>query len=165
MVTLQGKRQPNYRTDIDIIVVLLRDNYLKVDNQRIQKTRDRASIYSMLKWRSKTQYLQWVKSTEKFLGGVLFIKAIRKLCVALQGRSHQGARGSMAPPLLQFPNQKRSNSFSFKHQGYCFLRLFRDCMDQKFLDFYRVCCKSWTIYGSFSFFLTTQEKQITSRWT
>ena len=41
------KQQPNYRTDIDIVVVVLRDNYLKA--QRIKKTRDRTSFYSMLK--------------------------------------------------------------------------------------------------------------------
>ena len=31
-VTLQGKTEPNYRTDIDIVVVVLRDNYLKEEN-------------------------------------------------------------------------------------------------------------------------------------
>ena len=46
-------------------------------------------------------------------------------------------------PSLQFPNQTRSNSFSFKHQGYCFLR-------QKFYDFY---CNFLTIYNDFLFFI------------
>ena len=39
------------------------------------------------------------------------------------------------PPLpgLQLPNQKRFNRFSFKHQVYYFLWLFRDYTDQKLL--------------------------------
>ena len=37
--------------------------------------------------------------------------------------------------LLQFPNQTRSKNFSFKHQGYCFLRMFRNYTDQKFHNF------------------------------
>ena len=47
----------------------------------------------------------------------------------------------MAPP-LQFPkqtNKQRPNSFSFKHQGYSFLCVFRNYTDQKFQDFYRLC--------------------------
>ena len=45
------------------------------------------------------------------------------------------------PPLapLEFPNQTRPKSFSFKHQGYCFLWLLRNYKDQKFPDFYSVC--------------------------
>ena len=45
------KQQPNYRTDIDIVVAVLRGNYLKA--QKIKKTRDRTSFYSMLKCRTK----------------------------------------------------------------------------------------------------------------
>ena len=41
------------------------------------------------------------------------------------GVATEGARGPWQFP-LQFPNQTRSNSFSFKHQGYCFLRVFRN---------------------------------------
>ena len=63
-------------------------------------------------------------------------------------------RGAMVPP-LQFPNQKMSKSFSFKHQGYCFIRMFRNYMNQKFHNFYRQCYNFWTIYGGFSFFLIT----------
>ena len=36
------------------------------------------------------------------------------------GGGREGASGAMGTP-LQLPNRKRSNSFSFKHQGYCFL--------------------------------------------
>ena len=41
------------------------------------------------------------------------------------------------PPSTPFPNEKKSNSFSFK-QGYCFLRAFRKLVDQKFREFYDV---------------------------
>ena len=55
--------------------------------------------------------------------------------------------------------------FSFKHQGYFFLRVFRNYSDQKISRFYRARYNSWIIYSGISFFLTTQGKQITSRWT
>ena len=76
-------------------------------------------------------------------------------------------RGEHIPPLppLQFLSPKRSHSFSFKHQKYCFLRVLLNYMDQKFHYFHRACYKFWTIYSDFSYFLTTQVKQITSRWT
>ena len=70
----------------------------------------------------------------------------------------------MALP-LQFPNQTRSNSFRFKHQGYCLLCVFRNYKDQKFHKFCRLCYNFWTIYDGFSFFLSTQGKQITLRQT
>ena len=76
-----------------------------------------------------------------------------------QERNHRrgwgkgGRKGAMVGP-LQFPNQTRSNSFSFKHQRYCFLWVLRNYMNQKFHDFYRVCYNFWAIRGSFSFFLT-----------
>ena len=47
------------------------------------------------------------------------------LCSQMQGRSHLGMQGAMAPR-LQFPNQTKSKSFSFKHYGYCFSRMFRN---------------------------------------
>ena len=56
---------------------------------------------------------------------------------------------------LKCPSQTRSKNFSFKHQGYCFLQMFRYYMDHKFNNFYRVCYNFWTIYGGFLFFLTT----------
>ena len=56
---------------------------------------------------------------------------------------------AMAPP-LQFLNQTRSNSFSFKYQGYFFLRVFRNYTDHKFHDFYRECYNFWTIYRGIS---------------
>ena len=64
----------------------------------------------------------------------------------LGGVATRGARGTMLPP-LQFPNQTRSNSFSLKHQGYCFLRMFRNYLNQKFHDLYHF--NFWTIYGGF----------------
>ena len=60
---------------------------------------------------------------------------------------------------------KLKRIISFKCQGYCFLRVSRNYADQEFHNFYLVCYKFWTIYGSFSFFLTTYEKKIISRWT
>ena len=73
-----------------------------------------------------------------------------------------GARETMSP-LLQFPNQARSRIFSFKHQRYWFLRMFRNYTDQKFHKFYRVCYNFWTIYGgNFSNYI---REQITSRST
>ena len=79
-------------------------------------------------------------------------------------------RGTMADP-LQFSNQTSSNSFSFKHQEYCFIEVLYGpeiiplCTDQKCHNFYRVYCNFWTIYGGFTFFLNTLGKQITSRRT
>ena len=63
-----------------------------------------------------------------------------------QGSSHWWARGP-CPPALQFPNQTRSKNFSFKHQGCCFLQMFRNHTDQKFHNFYRV--KIVAIFGQF----------------
>ena len=54
---------------------------------------------------------------------------------------------------LQFPNQTRSKNFSFKHQRYCFLRMFRNYTDQNFHKLYHVYYNIWTIY--WGFFLTT----------
>ena len=65
-----------------------------------------------------------------------------KMCRGVANRG--GIRGAMAPS-LRFPNQIRSCSFSFKHQRYCFLWLFRNYTDQKFHDFYQVCSNFWTI--------------------
>ena len=66
-----------------------------------------------------------------------------------------GNHGAMPPPprptSISEPN--KVNSFSFKHQGYYFLRAFRNYMDRKFHDFYRVFNNFWTIYDEFSFFL------------
>ena len=73
----------------------------------------------------------------------------------LEGGS--GGRGAMISS-LQFLKQTRSNSFIFIHQRYCFQRVLRNYMDQKFQDIHRVCYNFWAIYGDFSFFLTTQRK-------
>ena len=54
----------------------------------------------------------------------------------------KGEPRAMSPP-LQFPNQTRSKNFSFKLQGCCFLRMFRNYTDQKSYNFYRV------IFGQF----------------
>ena len=54
--------------------------------------------------------------------------------VAIGGKSESGAM----VPLLQVSNETRFTSFSFKHQRYCFLWVFKNYMDQKFHDFYRV---------------------------
>ena len=77
------------------------------------------------------------------------------------GRGEMGAYG----PPLYLSNQIRSKSFSFKHHVYCILRVFRNYIDQKFHDFYRLFYNIYTIYASFSFFQITKGKQITSRRT
>ena len=58
----------------------------------------------------------------------------------MQWRIHWGAwvQGGHDPQ-LQFPNQKRSNSFTLKCQGYCFLLVFRNCTDRNIHDFYHEC--------------------------
>ena len=48
-----------------------------------------------------------------------------------------GVVTSAPPSQLNFPSQKKSNSFSFKHQGYYFVRVFRNYIDQKFHDFHQ----------------------------
>ena len=63
----------------------------------------------------------------------------------------RGGGGQGVIPPHQFPNQTRSNWFSFRHQICCFLRMFRIIRTRNFTVYY----KFWTIYGSFSFFLTT----------
>ena len=76
------------------------------------------------------------------------------MLLLLQGRSYWGrgrGQGGHAPPTSIFVPE-RSNSFSFKHQKYCFLRALRNYMDHKFHDFHRVCYNFWTIYSDFSFF-------------
>ena len=55
-------------------------------------------------------------------------------------------------PQLQFPNPKRSNSFTLKYQGCCFLLVFRNYTDQNIHDFYRECYNCQTIHCGFSFF-------------
>ena len=77
--------------------------------------------------------------------------------VATGGRDRE-----VMAPLIQFTNQTRSKSFNFKHQGYCFLCMFRNYTDQKFHDFYCVCYNFWSIYDKYECFLTTYEKFITS---
>ena len=73
------------------------------------------------------------------------------LYIQTQERSHWGTMDSP----LRFPSQTRSTNFSFKHQRYCFLPMFRNYTDQKFHNIDLVCYNFWTIYGGFSFFLTT----------
>ena len=70
--------------------------------------------------------------------------------------NNNNGQGGQAPSPLSSPlsNQKRFNNFSFKHQGYCFLRVFRNFMNQNFTNFIKFA----TIFGQFSaassFFLT-----------
>ena len=79
-----------------------------------------------------------------------------------------GVQEGHAPHLirpLQFPNQATSKSFNFKHQGYCFLRMFRNYIDQNFTVMTVYSNNFQLMYSGFSFFLQTQGKQITSRLT
>ena len=52
---------------------------------------------------------------------------IRNVCLHTycRGIATGGLMGPCLPSPLQFPNQTRSNSFSFKHQECCFLQVFR----------------------------------------
>ena len=59
------------------------------------------------------------------------------------------------PPPPKYSNKARSKNFSFRHQGYCYIRMFRNYTGQKFPNFYRLWYNFWTIYGCFSFFLIT----------
>ena len=60
------------------------------------------------------------------LRGVVTVAEGRGVCARVLG-------GLWLPfPLLQFLNQKRSNSFSFKHQRYCFWRVLRNYMLEMF---------------------------------
>ena len=69
----------------------------------------------------------------------------------------RGTGGPTTAPPLQFLNQTRPNRLSFKHQGYCFLRAFRNYTNQKFKTFYHVCYNFWRICSSFSFFNYIEE--------
>ena len=95
------------------------------------------------------------------------VKIRRVIAEQKQWRSHCAGLGSHVPsPPFQFLNQTKSKNFSFKRQGYCCsLRMLRNYKEQTFHNFYRVWYNFWTTYGVFSFFLTTQGKQITLRWT
>ena len=75
---------------------------------------------------------------------------LMRYLILTRGIATVGARGPWSPP-LQFPNQTRSKSLIRKHQGYCFLQMFRNYTDQKFHDLY--CFNFWAIYSGFSFFL------------
>ena len=88
-----------------------------------------------------------------------------------QGRSQWG-RGPM-PPFNFQTKQTRSNSFSFKHQGYCFVQVFRNYTDQKFHDFYWVCYSNLRWFLIFSnyigeidhFTLDLLKRPNSQRWT
>ena len=68
--------------------------------------------------------------------------------IATGGRGLQAGHG----PSRQFSNQEKSTNFSFEHQGYCFLPMFKNYTDQKIHNIYRASYNFWTIYGGFSFF-------------
>ena len=55
----------------------------------------------------------------------------KQLCQ--QGRSHWGEGSRVAP--FNFQTKTRSTNFSFKHQGYCFLPMFRNYTDRNFAIF------------------------------
>ena len=57
------------------------------------------------------------------------------------------------PTSISKPN--KAQKFYFKHQGYFFLRMFRNYADQKLYSSFFQFCNFWTIYGGVSFFLTT----------
>ena len=65
-----------------------------------------------------------------------------------------GGTGVMPTPptSISEPIKEGSNSFSFKHQRFYFLWMFRNCTDLNFHDFYRACDNFWTISGGVSFF-------------
>ena len=63
----------------------------------------------------------------------------------VRGVATGAAKGAKAPP-LQFQDQARSNSFSFKHQRCFFLRVFRNYTDRN-LTIFIVNAK---IFGQFT---------------
>ena len=81
-------------------------------------------------------------------------KCSKKTSFLIKGVATGGGPGELWPPTSIFVPE-RSNSFSFK-QRYCFLWVLRNYIGHKFHDFHRLC---------YNFWLNTQGKQITSRWT
>lgn len=65
-------------------------------------------------------------------------------------QSLEGAGGMVSS--LQFPNQTRSQNFSFKHQGYCFLQIS--------LFIFAFYCFFSTIYDGFPVFYSNYIKEI-----
>ena len=61
-------------------------------------------------------------------------------------------RGPILPLPYFNPNQTRSNRFGLKHQGYCFLWVFRNETEQNFPDFLHVYYNLWTFTAAFHFF-------------
>ena len=70
-----------------------------------------------------------------------------------QGSSHWGGQEGHGPPTCISKPNKISNSFSFKHQGYCFLRVFRNnTMDRNFTVFIVYATISGQFTATFHFF-------------
>ena len=70
----------------------------------------------------------------------------------------------MVPPAsISEPNKVQK--FQFQTSRILLFRMFGNNKNQKCHNFYRLCYNFWKIYGSFSFFLARQGKQITSHWT
>ena len=88
------------------------------------------------------------------------VSGMSSFCTCVRCIATGGTRRAMPhPSSIQIPNQKRSNSFRFNYQGYCFSWVFRNYMDHSFTIFTVYICYSFcTIYGSILFFLTTYGK-------
>ena len=76
---------------------------------------------------------------------------------AKQGRSHWGARGAMVPP-TSFSEPKKVQKSQFQTSGILLFMGVKKLYRPKISLFYCVCYNFWTIYGVFSFFLTTFEE-------
>ena len=70
----------------------------------------------------------WTYFTHFSSASVVLLLTLNKWMLAGKRRSHwwggRGvARGPCTLPPLQLPNQTRSNNFSFRHQGYCYMSI------------------------------------------
>ena len=65
---------------------------------------------------SSSIFIKWVLISASKCTGFCYTKNTN----IEQGRSHWADQGEDSPP-LQFSNQRRPKSFSFKHQVYCFI--------------------------------------------
>ena len=136
--------------------------YSTCNVRNVSKCNELVTLRAFVKCNIDWQLLNQIKNTTELSCTQIYVQTRVKyiyiyiyLYIQTWVQPLGGGQGAMPPPPLQFPNQTRSNSFSFKHWGYCFLRVFRNYMDQTFTV---LCYNIWTIYGGFSFFLTIQGK-------
>ena len=97
----------------------------------------RTSVHSFGSYILLVPLKQLLKFGSQTTTHACYVKHILDRDVATGGSGEQGGHAHH----LHFNFQTRCNSFSFKHQRYCFLRVFRNYADQKLHDIYRLCYK------------------------